>query len=388
MKNNYLYILILTAIISTAAVATASAQGDTLSGIPLYQNAVSTDAPPADNHSVIHVGTGNAMMGDDDLRTFYNYYAAGKYREALALSKGINTSKFSKTQNEVYYKYAIAAYKEMEYNEEADSVMQLFRQKYPFYKPNNYDPASFREIFDNYYTMPKFSLWVATASPMVQTIIDTVYVITIDTLQRKPDYSYDAKAVQLGFEYHPLKFLSVSFAPTMLFYSCNRSSKRHEFATYHYKKRYMTLCLPLRVEAGLYRKREFFVPSVFIGAQTKYALRSQYTSYIDVIGQVTEVPDEQSDLDSKTRLNYSLFGGVRFSFNCNRRFTYFAEASASADMLPVNNPDKKYASRDALYRDLYINDAYRLRELSLMVGVKVNLKYKTVAKNGYGYVKK
>lgn len=387
MKNKYLDILILTIILCTVA-ASAIAQNDTVPRIPLYENAVATDAPPVDNHHVVTVGTGSALISNDDLRNFYNYYSAGKFREAIDLSKQMSNVKLNKTQHQVYQKYTIAAYKEMEYNEEADSVMQTFREKYPFYKPNNYDPASFREIFDNYYTMPKFSLWVATASPMVQTIIDTVYVITIDTLQRKPDYSYDAKAVQLGFEYHPLKFLSVSFAPTMLFYSYNRSSKRHEFATYYYKERYMTLCLPLRVEAGLYRKREFFVPSVFIGAQTKYVLRSQYTSYIDVIGQVTEVPDEQSDLDSKTRLNYSLFGGVRLSFNCNKRFTYFAETSASADMLPVNNPDKKYASRDALYRDLYINDAYRLRELSLMVGVKVNLKYKTVAKNGYGYVKK
>jgi hypothetical protein len=387
MKNKYLDILILMIILCTVA-ASAIAQNDTVPRIPLYENAVATDAPPVDNHHVVTVGTGSALISNDDLRNFYNYYSAGKFREAINLSKKLSTEKLNKTQHQVYQKYTVAAYKEMEYNKEADSVMQAFREKYPFYQPNYYDPASFREIFDNYYTMPKFSLWVATASPMVQTIIDTVYVITIDTLQRKPDYSYDAKAVQLGFEYHPLKFLSVSFAPTMLFYSYNRSSKRHEFATHYYKERYMTLCLPLRVEAGLYRKREFFVPSVFIGAQTKYVLRSQYTSYIDVIGQVTEVPDEQSDLDSKTRLNYSLFGGVRLSFNCNKRFTYFAEASASADMLPVNNPDKKYASRDALYRDLYINDAYRLRELSLMVGVKVNLKYKTVAKNGYGYVKK
>ena len=388
MKNKYLYILILTTILCTGAAASAFAQNDTMPGIPLYQNAVSTDAPPANNHNLIHVGSGSAMISNDDLRTFYNYYAAGKFREAIALSKKMSTAKLSKTQHQVYQKYAVAAYKEMEYNKEADSVMQEFRQKYPFYNANYYDPMSFREIFDNYYTMPKFSVWLSTADPFIKVKLDTVYVLTIDTLQREPDYSYDAKAVQLGFEYHPLKFLSVSIAPTLLFYNYTRTSKRHDFATYYYKERYFVLSLPMRVEAGWYRKREFFVPSVFVGAQSKYALRSHYTSHVDIIGEIAENPAEQPNIEAKNRVNIAVFGGVRLSFNCNKRFTYFAEASASADMMPVNNPDKKYAIRDVLYRDLYINDAYRLRELSLMVGVKINLKYKTVAKNGYGYVKK
>jgi hypothetical protein len=180
----------------------------------------------------------------------------------------------------------------------------------------------------------------------------------------------------------------VSIAPTLHFYKFTRTSKRHEFATFYYKERYFALGLPVRVEAGLYRKREFFVPTAFVGVHPKYTLRSHYTSQVDIIGQITNESDEISNIDAKNKFNYALFGGIRLSFNCNRRFTYFAEASASADMLPVNNPDKKYVSYTALYRDLYINDIYRLRELSLMLGVKVNLKYKTVAKDGYGYVNK
>ncbi len=387
MKNKYLDILILMIILCTAA-ASAIAQNDTVPRIPLYENAVATDAPPVDNHHVVTVGTGSALISNDDLRNFYNYYSAGKFREAINLSKKLSTEKLNKTQHQVYQKYTVAAYKEMEYNKEADSVMQAFREKYPFYQPNYYDPASFNEVFDNYYTMPRFSVWLSTAAPIVKVKLDTVYVITIDTLQREPDYSYDAKTVQFGFEYHPVKFLSVSIAPTLHFYNYTRTSKRHEFATYYYKERYFGLGLPVRVEAGLYRKREFFVPSAFVGVHPKYTLRSHFTSHVDIIGQYSEEPDEMSNIDTKNKFNYALFGGVRFSFNCNRRFTYFAEASASADMLPVNNPDKKYVSYDALYRDLYINDIYRLRELSLMVGVKVNLKYKTVAKNGYGYVNK
>ena len=392
MKNKYLDILILTIIICTVA-ASAFAQNDTLPRIPLYENAVSTDAPPVDNHHVVTVGTGSALISNDDLRNFYNYYSAGKFREAINLSKQMSNEKLNKTQHQVYQKYTVAAYKEMEYNKEADSVMQLFREKYPFYQPNYYDPSSFREVFDNYYTMPRFSVWFSTGKKIIETRIDTVYVITIDSLQREPDYKYSGSAIQLGFEYHPVQFLSISIAPTLNFYKYTRSSKRHELATHFFKERYMMLGLPVRVDIGWYgkqeklnRKRVLIVPSAFAGVEPKYALRSYYISYVDVAGQMIDVPDEEPNVDVKNKLNYSLFGGVRLSVT-NRRLTYFAEVCASTDMKPVNNPERKYDCYYALYRDIYINDVFSISsELSLMIGVKVSLKYKTVAQNGYGYI--
>ena len=176
----------------------------------------------------------------------------------------------------------------MEYNAEADSLARRFYQKDPFYKPQYYDPASFTEILDNYYTMPKFSVWLAYSRPSVAVRLDTVYVITIDTLQRKPDYEYNTNAVQLGFEYHPLKFLSVSVAPTFTYYKYTRSIRRHEFAMHYYKERYSVFSLPVRVEAGWYgkkseKKKVTVVPSLFAGVQPKYVINSNYQIYTDII---------------------------------------------------------------------------------------------------------
>lgn len=56
-------------------------------------------------------------------------------------------------------RYTIASYKEMAYDEEADSVMKIFTKKYPFYELNSDDPVSFQEVFKNYNTIPRISLF-------------------------------------------------------------------------------------------------------------------------------------------------------------------------------------------------------------------------------------
>lgn len=389
MKKVLGNILIITIVIWTGAALTASAQNDSLPPIPLYENATSKNAPSPDNRNVVSVASDNAtIFADNELRKFYNLYAAGKYHEALSLSKKMSTEHFGKFEHQVHQKYSIAAYKEMEYNEEADSVAKIFLKKNPFYTPNPYDPVSFREVLSNYYTMPRFSVWVSLANPFVYTQIDTVNVITIDTMQRKPDYDYSAFSVQLGFEYHIFKFLSIAVAPTFSFYNYTRSIQRHKFATYYYSEKYAVVSLPLRVEAGMYKENLFFAPSIYVGIQPKYVIKSRYQSYEDILGQLIEEPDYKSNTEVKNRFNYAIFGGARLSFNHTKRFTYFAEATFSMDMLPINDPSKKYSTYDALFRDLYINDAYRVKEISIMAGVKVNLQYSTEAKNGYGYYHK
>lgn len=385
MKKHFGDILILTLIIWTGAVGYASAQNDSLPDIPLYDNAVSKDAPPSDTRGIINGMSEVNFFGDDELRNFYNYFAAGKYREAVESSKKINTSKFSKNQTQVFYRYAVAAYKEMEFNAEADSLARRFLEKDPLYQPVGYDPSSFREILENYYTIPKLSVWVSTAKNYIKTRLDTVYVTTIDTLQREPDYDYNTFSVQVGFEYHPIRFLSIAVAPTLTFYDYTRSSRRHEWATYYFKEKYSVLSLPLRVEAGWYRDNLFFAPSIYVGIQPKYVLRSRYVSYVELHRLIEDEPDYKSNTDVKNQFNYALFCGARLCFNHKKRFSYFVEASFSRDMLTINDSGKKYETTDAVFRDLYINDAYRIEEIIVMAGIKVNLKYSTVAKNGYGY---
>jgi hypothetical protein len=286
MKRFFFSILTITVMVWTALVA--SAQTDTLPYIPLYVNAASKNAPAADNHSVVHVASNNDFIANEDLRTFYNLYAAGKYREAIAHSRRMSTADFDKLEHQFHLKYAIAAYKEMELNEEADSLAKLFYQETPFYEPTLFDPVSFRELLDNYYTMPKFSVWLALSNNIVMAKVDTVFVISNDTMQRKPDYKFNSFGFQVGFEYHPLKWLSVSVSPTLTHTSYTRSIRRHEMSSYKFSDEYTTIAFPMRIEAGLYRRRAAFVPSVFAGFQPKIIVKSDITSTHSLIGAMDD----------------------------------------------------------------------------------------------------
>lgn len=361
----------------------ADAQTDSLSELPLYKNAVSDDLPTDPN--TIKTSSETTDTVAQKIRMLSSYYLSGKYNEALKLSKQI-FSKYKLPKNELQYcqKYTISALKDLEYNREADSITKVFLQKNPFYKPTWYDPATFQGALENYYTMPKFSLWLSTGRAQTNIKLDTVYVTATDTLQKTPDYKFNNNFIQIGLEYHPIKWLSVSLAPTLYLCDYTRTIKRHEFATYHYKEKYNVFGLPLRIEAGLYRKREIVVPSVYLGIQTKYFINAEYKSYTDIIGIRSLIPEMESSIDDKNRLNYSIFGGSRLSINI-KRLTYFAEITLSRDMKTFNNSNKQYAHNTVAYKDLYIGDAFHITEMHWMLGFKVNLQYKTVAKYGYGY---
>jgi hypothetical protein len=55
------------------------------------------------------------------------------------------------------------------------------------------------------------------------------------------------------------------------------------------------------------------------------------------------------------------------------------------DMLPYNDPSKKYHNYDLLYQNLYVPDMFRMLEYTVKFGIKINLQYKTIAKFNYGY---
>jgi hypothetical protein len=79
-----------------------------------------------------------------------------------------------------------------------------------------------------------------------------------------------------------------------------------------------------------------------------------------------------------------VLGGVRLSYNIHR-LTLFGEVCMSMDTKTFYDTKKQYLHPDIVYKHLYIPDVFYIREMSLSLGVKLNLKYKTVAKFHYGY---
>ena len=383
-------ILISTLILIAAAANNAIAQTDTLKNLPLYKNATADcDHNNKDKNEDSTQSTDIRSVINNKLRELQSLHAAGKYRDALQLSKDID-DKFTlnKAENLARLKYTLAANKDLDNDAEADNIAKIFIQKYPFYDPNTDAdaPVSFKKVLKNYYAKPKYSIWAAAGirkdkpyNATIRTIIDT----SAKSKPQTPKYKIKGYMLQLGFEYRPLKIVSLSIAPSLTSYHIKRSIQRTTFATFHYDETSTVFSLPIFVEAGLYKKREIFVPSIYAGAEMKYIANSEYKAYTETIGTYTP-PTPKTDTYTKTRLNYSLLGGIRLNYN-RRRMTYFADFGISMDMLTYNDPKKIHSNPDLIYHNLYVPDVFRMAECTVKIGAKVNLQYKTIAKFKYGY---
>lgn len=377
MMRFFRHILI---IVATFAITAAQAQNDTLSEWHLFNNAASDNAQE-DNVTETVQATDSVA---EQLNTLINLYSIGKYGQVLVLARDMGRhSQLTKQQNLIRLKYDIAAFKELEFHRQADSAAKLFLQKDPFYKANSNDPLPFREVLDNYYTMPKFAAWASIGMSSVKPLLDTVRNI-IDTVSQKPDYQITGFSFQMGFEYRPWKIFSISIAPTITGYYLERTTLRTEDAKFIYKEHAHILSVPICLETGIYTRYEKFIPSIYAGAQAKYIIRSSYTATTDAKGVYSETPEKTIDNETKNRLNYSLVGGLKLNYN-PRRITFFVDFGVAYDLLAYNNPKKIYSNHRLFYQNLYVPDIYRMFEISLSGGVKFNLHYKTVAKYNYGY---
>lgn len=369
-------------IIMTLAVA-ANAQTDTLQKPNLFRNATSD----TEENSDVSTHVTNSQRVDsvaESIRNLLSLYSSGKYLDVLDLSKEIHKKyHLSQTQNQLRQKYTIAAYKDLAYHHEADSAAKVFLQKDPFYKVMRFDPVPFRDVLNNYYTMPKFSIWMSLGYSTLKPHLDTVHVI-IDTLQRKPTYEAVGFSAQLGFEYHFMRFLSVSAAPTFTTYEMNRSSKRSEISTFYYNEKFQTIALPIFVEAYWYMGRYFFVPSVYAGVQAKYLIQSKLSTYEETDGVYLDIPSYEENTDIKNRFNVAMLGGIRLNFN-HRRMTYFGDLGIAYDLNELNNASKKLETKPLIYNQTFIPDSYHIIEYLIRLGVKINLKYTTIAKFDYGH---
>lgn len=378
--KGYLVKILTTMVIAVVFITNAYAQNDTLSNLQLFSNAASNDAKNDTSSRQLYEEVDTVT---EQLNTLQTLYSTGKYGRALLLARDMNNSHLTKSQNLLRLKYNIASFKALEYHREADSAAQLFLQKDPFYSVGDNDPVPFREVLENYYTMPQFSLWASMGMMYGIPVLDTVRTI-VDTLSCEPEYDITCLTLQIGFEYRPFKILTVFVAPTFASYNIERSINRTDIAVFRYKETCQVISLPLCIEASLYRQHEVFVPSVYVGAQLKYIIQSKYSAQTEAIGVYADRPNKYVDTDSKNRINYSILTGVRLSY-IHRRITFFADLGMGLDLKSFNNPSKKYDNFDLFFQHLHIPDTYRMMDFWSRGGVKINLHYKTIAKYNYGH---
>ena len=403
MMKRFVFYILLTAAILAVAPLVGTAQNDS----PLYQNIISDDTSAPidtttswlqgankDKHqsqakdSLLTISTDEEI--GEQMRNLQRLYLSGKYYEALQLAQTISEKYHPlDPEDEVdRQKYVIASLKEMEFNEQADSAAKVFLGKNPFYskyQKKSSDPVPFKEIIDNYYTTPRFSVWVSVGKQLTMPMVDTVHVIT-DTVQMEPNYEItDNQMVQLGIEYHPWKYLSLSLAAMYTKDEYTRTIDRSARSQFIYKETSKFLSLPINFEAYWPIGSGKWMPSVFMGSKIKYLLKSHYNAYTETTGERRyESEDIKHDPDVKNKINFAIIGGVRLSRNFNR-ITVFGDLSLSGDIKPFNNPDAAMSDPDLAYNKMYIPDIFHIVEATAMIGVKINMCYKTIAKYGYGH---
>lgn|GEM_PF-3062761 len=382
--NRYSAKILITFMLAVFSISAANAQNDNFSGVNLFDNAASLDDVNDDTTSR-HAAMQDADTVAENLRTLEMLYAKGKYGKVLVLARDMHRQgHLTKRQNLVRLKYNIAAFKELAYHRYADSAARLFLKKDPFYQPSDSDPLPFREVLENYYTMPRMAAWASVGVGMFNVLQDTVRTI-VDTLSGKPEYWARSSSVQVGFEYRPIKFFSVFIAPTYNTYTIKRTKERIEGVYFHHDEYAKMLTVPVGVELGLYKRREIVVPSIYGGAQFKYLIDSKFSAFNKASDNFhNDTPDKKSDVSTQNRLNMSVLGGMKLNVNV-RRLTYFVDCGVSYDMLSYNDPAKKYCNSELLFQNLYVPDMFHLMEFYVRAGVKVNFHYNTLAKYRYGY---
>lgn len=355
--------------------------------LPLYDNLQSDSDNTTDPTSQKYSDDKESPTGEA-LRALQRYYNAGKYPEALRQSQQIRENHhLNSSENERYLRYTIASYKEMAYDEEADSVMKIFTKKYPFYELNSDDPVSFQEVFNNFKTIPRWAIFFDIQWTRTGVDIDSIFP-RADTTKIVPDYD-DGRCfnLEIGMQYgfNEKWSLAMSLKTMTLDYTRVEDQGATKF---YYEETDTYLSLPILV----FYKRPFrflniqWIPEFGLGVSADFLGGAEYQAY-SWFGSNTSytVSDKTIDLIEKNQLNFSVLSSIRISVALKNRWSFFIERQWQDLLLPQNNEKYRYHNSDLVFNQLYVPDAITLSTKHFKIGLRYNLRYKTMAKYHYGY---
>lgn len=390
--HRFFIIILLTTVFCTAALA----QNDTLrqgNAVPLFDNLQSDSVEINQQGQQLLQNESESETGAA-IRVLERYYNAGKYPDALRMSRYISDNlRLNRDETQRFLLYTIASYKEMSYDEQADSTMMIFTHKFPFYEPQTYDPLSFREVFNNYNIIPRVAVFVSITSlgsPIVK--IDSIFPCA-DTTKYIPMYLGEKnKGITIGVQIGLTKKFALATGIGYSVLSFSRTED-HKNTTFIYNEKDIFCNIPVSLLYDLPQwktpiKGVVVFPSIFAGGSVTFITKSKYEAYT-WFGDNTQytISDKEADLNDKIRVNYSVFGGIRSVLGEWGRLSFFTEGSFHYMFRALNNPDNRYNNSDLVFNNLYVPDAIHLFSLELRFGFKYNLVYKTIPKFGYGYKK-
>ena len=389
------YILLSILLLTWGAVAGQNDSSRHDGYIPLFDNLTSPDeALPDDFNGKLRSTNSNdstEVTVEEAVENLRNLYNAGRFSESLAYAFYVRMrkrdDKFTKEETEEFHKYAIASMKEMGFDHKADSLMKIFCRQSPFYEVKATDPDAFVKLKDKFVTRPILGVRVWSSKDYPIITLDTVYTVR----DKEVGYEYqNFKGSSFGADvvYYPIKNLEVS-AGVMFSKLGFTRLERSQKLNFSYTENDRLISFP--IEAG-YCLKPFWglvIPEFYVGARlsllhkTTYEVSDQIIK-LNAVGSTTEDVSCDGGFEDVKNSFVTLYGGFRLNYEI-RRICFFAGAQYGTALKELRNPEDNYSNVELIVNHRFMPDAMRVGQISINLGVKVNLYYKTFAKYGYGY---
>jgi len=248
--------------------------------IPLFDNLSSfgEDMPADFNGKLRTVNTDNDSIFSlneavDILKTLYH---SGRFRDAFGIAiyiklKQNDKEKLSKNDKIDFHKYGTAALKEMGYDKNADSLMRIFCNQWPFYKVKDNDPVAFVKLKEKFTTRPWFAVKASISKVYPRVILDTIY--TLRTPKSEYKYSeFSASNSEIQLVFYPTTHLSLSGGIEFSKFGYTRTETA-EKVNFTYKEKDKFFSLPFEISYSAPSIYGIVKPEVFVGAK--------YTNFYD-----------------------------------------------------------------------------------------------------------
>ncbi len=397
MKGIGLIAVLLTMSLGVFAQADTSGRGGY---IHIFDNLTTPGVPlPDDYNGKLHLtdsGDSTEVSIDEAVQNIKILYDAGRFSEALRYAYYVRTrqndekDKFSRLQTEQLRKYSIASFAEVGYNRMADSLMELFCNRIPFYKIKVDDPDAFVKLKAKYDTRPLIAFRVSASHVYPVMKIDTIYTIR----ERSSGYHYtDIKSMSQEFSmiFYPWKKWEVAVGVSLTKLRFNRlESGAKLYFLYAEEDKFYSF--PLEVGYNLPSIYGIITPEVYLGVKYTTIYKSDYKTRdlrrtnVWELGIADDTVSCAGSIMGSRNSFVTLYGGARANYSF-RRFVFFVGVHYGMALKEMRKPENKYMTTDLIVNHKFIPEAMRLHQIAVNFGLKINLVYKTSALYGYGYKK-
>ena len=289
------------------------------------------------------------------------------------------------------FKYLAAANYELDELESADKYMILFLKKNPYYETNlSNDPIVFIERLDYYKKWPILEIGLSGGLPFNNIIIDSIFPVLDSTVA---DYNQEfttTSAFSLSFNIlvNFNSYLALGTGATITQQTIAQTIPMFEGINFNYSEKMQQLSAPLYVKFSYPVKK--FIPSVYIGGELIYTLKSEYYYEYAQSGTFDEKYDfliaqrKRSDvlLDMNTERNqirYAGIAGAQIAYKM-KKLTLFANFKYRKELNYFNKPEARYSNPDLYITNYYIFPDIRFDTYEATIGFTYSLFYKVKSK--------